>query len=322
MNYNCCPHEAESITKFCCTVCVLSHVWLFMTPWTVAHKVPPPVGFYRQGSWSGVPFPPPRYHLDPEIEPASLESPASAGEFSTTEPLGNPKFCRLYQLFFISILCSLVPLPQPRCQFSPYHLSLDDRNRPFHLHGLQAHLPLTYLQAAACMTYCTKSYQVPTLLKIPHKFLMANLQEKNLECIYYREGCYDLISTACSPLMSRQKGTWALKHSAGSSQYPLNIDSPKWAKRNGMDVGLAKTYSHRNLSNSKTPSAEDFWNTVGCLELPKVENLSGKEFTCQSRRHRRHRFDPCFGKIPWRRKWQPTPVFLPGEFHGQRSLAC
>ena len=26
------------------------------------------------------------------------------------------------------------------------------------------------------------------------------------------------------------------------------------------------------------------------------------------------------GKIPWRRKWQPTPVFLPGKFHGQRSL--
>ena len=32
-------------------------------------------------------------------------------------------------------------------------------------------------------------------------------------------------------------------------------------------------------------------------------------------------FDPCVGKTPWRRKWQPTPVFLPGEFHGQRSLA-
>ena len=27
------------------------------------------------------------------------------------------------------------------------------------------------------------------------------------------------------------------------------------------------------------------------------------------------------GKTPWRRKWEPTPVFLPGEFHGQRSLA-
>ena len=31
--------------------------------------------------------------------------------------------------------------------------------------------------------------------------------------------------------------------------------------------------------------------------------------------------DPWVGKIPWRREWHPTPVFLPGEFHGQRSLA-
>ena len=31
-------------------------------------------------------------------------------------------------------------------------------------------------------------------------------------------------------------------------------------------------------------------------------------------------FDPWVGKIPWSRKWQPTPVFLPGKFHGQRSL--
>ena len=32
-------------------------------------------------------------------------------------------------------------------------------------------------------------------------------------------------------------------------------------------------------------------------------------------------FNPWVGKIPWRREWQPTPVLLPGEFHGQRSLA-
>ena len=36
---------------------------------------------------------------------------------------------------------------------------------------------------------------------------------------------------------------------------------------------------------------------------------------------RRTRFDPSFGTIPWRREWLPTPVFLPEEFHGQRSLA-
>ena len=36
---------------------------------------------------------------------------------------------------------------------------------------------------------------------------------------------------------------------------------------------------------------------------------------------KRHDFDPWIGKIPWRRAWQPTPVFLPGESDGQRSLA-
>ena len=34
-----------------------------------------------------------------------------------------------------------------------------------------------------------------------------------------------------------------------------------------------------------------------------------------------HGFNPWVGKIPWRRKWQPTPVFLPRESQGQRSLA-
>ena len=49
---------------------------------------------------------------------------------------------------------------------------------------------------------------------------------------------------------------------------------------------------------------------------------SGKELTCQCRRHKRLRFDPWVGKIPWRRKWQPTPIFLPGESQGRlRSLA-
>ena len=42
---------------------------------------------------------------------------------------------------------------------------------------------------------------------------------------------------------------------------------------------------------------------------------------CQCRRHKRHGFYPWVGKIPWRREWQPTPVLLPGKFHGQRSLA-
>ena len=47
---------------------------------------------------------------------------------------------------------------------------------------------------------------------------------------------------------------------------------------------------------------------------------SGREHTCQCRKHERCGFAPWVRKIPWRRAWQPTPVFLPGEFHGQRSL--
>ena len=48
---------------------------------------------------------------------------------------------------------------------------------------------------------------------------------------------------------------------------------------------------------------------------------SGKEPACQFRRHKRLGFDPWVGKIPWRRARIPAPVFLPGESHGQRSLA-
>ena len=67
----------------------------------------------------------------------------------------------------------------------------------------------------------------------------------------------------------------------------------------------------------------------GCKESDRTERLSlyipmglprwlgGKESTCQCRRCRYH---PWVGKIPWKRKWQRTSVFLPGESGGQRNL--
>ena len=61
--------------------------------------------------------------------------------------------------------------------------------------------------------------------------------------------------------------------------------------------------------------------TVACSQLLAIISFkggaSGEKSTCQCRRCE---FDPWVGKIPWRRKLQPTPVFLPGKFHGQRSL--
>ena len=59
-----------------------------------------------------------------------------------------------------------------------------------------------------------------------------------------------------------------------------------------------------------------FKYTYTSLGLPRW--LSGKESACWCRRCG---FDPCTGRIPWRRKWQPTPVFLPGKSHRQKSLA-
>ena len=47
---------------------------------------------------------------------------------------------------------------------------------------------------------------------------------------------------------------------------------------------------------------------------------SGKEPDCQCKKHKRRGFNPWVRKIPSRRTWQPTPVFLPGDSHGQRSL--
>ena len=44
---------------------------------------------------------------------------------------------------------------------------------------------------------------------------------------------------------------------------------------------------------------------------------AGEESACHCRRLG---FDPWVRKIPWRRKWQPTPIILPGESHGQRNL--
>ena len=52
-----------------------------------------------------------------------------------------------------------------------------------------------------------------------------------------------------------------------------------------------------------------------------IYSASSKEPTCQCRGHKRNRFYPWVGKIPWRRAWQPILVFWPGESLGQGSLA-
>ena len=74
---------------------LLSHVWLSVTLWILAHKgvshhASLSAGFSRQEYWSGLPYPSPGDLSGPGTEPESPASPALAGRFFTTEPPGKP----------------------------------------------------------------------------------------------------------------------------------------------------------------------------------------------------------------------------------------
>ena len=90
----------------------------------------------------------------------------------------------------------------------------------------------------------------------------------------------------------------------------------------GLRLGLlllTPTFSARPATHTRLG-----WAFRGCSESYRgfPGGANGKEPACQCRRHKRHRFNPWVGKIPRRRAWQPTPVFLPRKFYGQRSLVA
>ena len=74
------------IAELCCTVLLLSHVWLFATPWTVARQAPLSMGFSRQEDWSGFPCPPPGDLPNPGME---LRSPTLQEDSLPTELPGK-----------------------------------------------------------------------------------------------------------------------------------------------------------------------------------------------------------------------------------------
>ena len=72
------------------SACMLIHVWLFVTPWTVTHQAPLSMGFSRWECWSGLPFPSLGDLPDPGIGPGSPESPALQADPLQLEPSGKP----------------------------------------------------------------------------------------------------------------------------------------------------------------------------------------------------------------------------------------
>ena len=93
-----------------------------------------------------------------------------------------------------------------------------------------------------------------------------------------------------------------------------------WGRRES-DTAKATEHAHIMAATGNYPYIEALKMRMRlyCIGLPRGQ--SGKESACPCRSSRRCGFDPWVGKILWRRKWQPTPIFLPGKCHGQSSLA-
>ena len=98
---------------------LLSYIRLFVTPWTIAHQVPLSMGFSKWEYWSGQPFPSRGDLSDPAIKPAS---PALAGGFFTTEPLGNP--CDDITIFYFHHELTFTTLSNQSCTFQNIYSSM------------------------------------------------------------------------------------------------------------------------------------------------------------------------------------------------------
>ena len=273
----------------CVCVCVLSHVQLFATPWTAAHQAPLSMEFSRQEWWNGLPFPTPGGLPDPGIEPDSPASLVLSGRFFTTEPPGEPVYINLNQKqkqpWNTAALLFLVSLAV-RYEYSQWNVSWS---------SVAIAGPRTLRHSSPCLFCVLESEDGNTALTMQ--------------------------------VMRRPKGA------RGASRWrdPGALNTT-WSKCT-CELETAILYCNENnkiLALEATEIGGLFMATTTIpngyiyksltVYIPIVLGFpggsDGKEFACNT-----GDMGPRSGWFPWRREWLPTPVFLPGEFHGQRSLA-
>ena len=106
-------------------------------------------------------------------------------------------------------------------------------------------------------------------------------------------------------------------------------ENPRVSRWSNRFQPMCVTYQYYKINNDSLPrllpispsppcSLHHYFPSNTGARLPRW--LSGRESACQCRRCRRCGFHLWVRKIPWSRKWQPTPIFLPGKSHGQRRL--
>ena len=112
----------------------LSHIWLFETPWTVAHQAPLSMEFSRQEYWNGFPFPSPEDLHNPGIKPGS---PALQADSVPSEPPGKPLIWHIIANNNLDGKCDSTPSPVASTQFSLVHFSCSIVSDSLQPHELQ-----------------------------------------------------------------------------------------------------------------------------------------------------------------------------------------
>ena len=124
--------------------------------------------------------------------------------------------------------------------------------------------------------------------------------------------------------MDNQQGS-TIQHKELCSMLCGNLDGREvWGRMDTIMKLKVKKRSNFHLAQFLLPFLEILKYILLSVELCPLppstsfpDVASGKEPACQCRRNKRRRLNPWVGKIPWRRTWQPTPLFLPGESNGQ-----
>ena len=124
---------------FICVLSFFSHVWLFVTPWTVICQAPLSTGFSGQDYWSGLPCLQPEDLPDPGIEPRSLISPTLVGGFFTTSATWDAGFLFNWQQSF-DVLTTWILLQKLHFLAPPYFFRTESqKSLTAYLPGLRPH---------------------------------------------------------------------------------------------------------------------------------------------------------------------------------------